>query len=251
VQERLALEHGGELHGHPLEHLLDGSRVTDKCGRHLETSGWYVAYSRLGVVWYPLDEVAGIFRLHAEHLLVHLLHGHAAPEYAGGGQVPSVPGVTSGHHVLGVEHLLHQLRDGQCPVLMAAAGCERRESGDEEVQSRERYHVDGQLPEVGVQLPGKTEARGHTTHNRRHQVVQITVRGCVQLQRPEADVVKCLVVDAVRLVGVLHQLVHGQRRVVRFHDGVGHLCNAPINSLVNLLLIMLYYFILGLRIFKS
>jgi len=110
--------------------------------------------------------MAGIFRLHVEHLLVHLLHGHAATEYAGGGQVTAVPGVTSGHHVLGVEHLLHQLRDRQCPVLLASAGCERREPGDEEVQSRERYHVDGQLPEVGVQLPGETEARGHPTHNR-------------------------------------------------------------------------------------
>ncbi len=50
-----------------------------------------------------------------------------------------------------------------------------------------------------------------------------TVGGCGQLEGPEADVVQSLVVDAVRLVGVLDELVHGERRVVGLDDGVGHL----------------------------
>jgi len=223
VQERLAPEHGGELDGYPFEHLLDGGRVADERARHLHAPGRYVAHGRLGVVRYPLDEVIGVLRLHVEHLLVHLLHGRPAAEYAGRGQVPAIPWVARGHHVLGVEHLLDELRDGQRPVRLAAAGRERREPGDEEVQPRERHHVDGQLPEVGVQLSGKPEARGHAAHDRRHQMVQIAVRGRGQLQRPETNVVQRLVVNAVRLVGVFHQLVHGQRSVVRFYDGVGHL----------------------------
>ena len=40
---------------------------------------------------------------------------------------------------------------------------------------------------------------------------------------PETDVIEGLVVDAEGLVGVLHQLVHRQRRVVRLHHRVGHL----------------------------
>jgi len=81
------------------------------------------------------------------------------------------------HHVFGVKHLLHQFGDGKCTVLLAAAGRERREPGDEEMQTRERHHVDGQLSEVGVELPGEPEARGYAAHGRRHQVVQVTVSG--------------------------------------------------------------------------
>jgi hypothetical protein len=44
-----------------------------------------------------------------------------------------------------------------------------------------------------------------------------------ELEGAEADVVEGLVVKDHALVGVLHQLVHGQRRVVRLDDGVGHL----------------------------
>jgi len=35
MQERLSPEHGRELFGHALEHLLDGGRVADERGRHL------------------------------------------------------------------------------------------------------------------------------------------------------------------------------------------------------------------------
>ena len=54
-------------------------------------------------------------------------------------------------------------------------------------------------------------------------MVEITVGGRCQLQGSEADVVESLVVDAVGLVSVLHQLVDGQGGVVGLHHGVGHL----------------------------
>ena len=54
-------------------------------------------------------------------------------------------------------------------------------------------------------------------------MVQVAVGGRRQLQRAETDVVQSLVVDAVGLVGVLDQLVDGQRRIVRLHHRVRHL----------------------------
>ena len=45
---------------------------------------------------------------------------------------------------------------------------------------------------------------------------------------PEADVVEGLVVDAVGLVGVLDELVHGQGRIVRLNHGVRHLSRESI-----------------------
>ena len=46
-------------------------------------------------------------------------------------------------------------------------------------------------------------------------MVEVTVGWCRELQCPEADVVKRLVINAERLVGVLDELVDGEGRVVR------------------------------------
>jgi len=51
-------------------------------------------------------------------------------------------------------------------------------------------------------------------------VVEIAVGGRRQLECAEADVIQSLVVNAVRLVCVLNQLVNRQRRVVRLHHRV-------------------------------
>ena len=67
------------------------------------------------------------------------------------------------HHVLGVPHLLCQLRHGQRAVLLAAAAGQRREADHEEVQAREGDQVDRQLAQVRVQLPcagAETQSEG-------------------------------------------------------------------------------------------
>ena len=63
-----------------------------------------------------------------------------------------MPGVASGHHVLGVEHLLGELGHGERSVLLATTGCEGGKAGDEEVEPGEGHHVHRQLPQVSVQL---------------------------------------------------------------------------------------------------
>ena len=88
VQESLAPEHGSELLGDALEKLLNGSGVADEGGSHLQTARWDVADGGLDIVGDPLDEVGRVLVLDVEHLLVDLLHGHAAPEHGGDGQVP-------------------------------------------------------------------------------------------------------------------------------------------------------------------
>ncbi|URE06649.1 hypothetical protein MUK42_34782 [Musa troglodytarum] len=76
-----------------------------------------------------------------------------------------------------------------------------------------------------LSCPGKR--RQHVTplmvvEMRRQRRAALTA-GVGELEGPEADVVERLVVQHHALVGVLHQLVHRQRRVVRLHDRVRHL----------------------------
>mmetsp|Transcript_58489 Transcript_58489/g.137358 ORF Transcript_58489/g.137358 Transcript_58489/m.137358 type:complete len:401 (+) Transcript_58489:252-1454(+) len=223
MQERLAAEHARELLRHALEHLLDRRRVADEVDSHLEAFGRDVAHRRLDVVRDPLHEVRAVLVLHVEHLLVHLLGRHATTEHGGGSQVATVARVRGAHHVLGIEHLLRQLRHSERAVLLRSARRQRREPDHEEMKTRERHDVHGQLAEIGVELTREAERARHARHHRRHQMVQVTESRRRQLERTEADVVQRLVVNAEALVRVLHELMHRQRRVVRLHNCVRHL----------------------------
>lgn len=223
VEEGLAAEHGGELLSDALEHFLDACVVADECDCHLEALWWDVANGRLDVVWNPLDEVGRVLVLDVEHLLVDLLGGHAAAEESGRGEVAAVAWVRSAHHVLGVEHLLCQLWDGERAVLLRAARCQRSEAHHEEVETWERNQVDGDLAQVRVELTWEAEAACDTGHDDGDEMVQVTECWCGELERTEADVIQSFVVDAHRFVGVLNKLVNGQGGVVWLDDCVRHL----------------------------
>ena len=225
MEESLTPEHSRELLGDTLEQFLNGGAVTDESGSHLEATWWDVTNSGLDVVWNPFNEVAAVLVLDVQHLFVDFLHGHAATEHGGDGEVTAVTWIASRHHVLGVEHLLRQFRYCQGPVLLTSSGCQGSKSWHEKVETRERHHVDGQFTEVGVELTGESETGGDSGHGGGDKMIQVTVGWGSELQGPEADVVQSLVIDAVSLVGVLNELVDRQGGVVRLNNGVRYLQN--------------------------
>ena len=115
--------------------------------------------------------------------------------------------ITGRHHVLGIEHLLREFRNGESPVLLASAGSERGESRHEEVETRKRNHVHSQLPEIRIQLTGESETSCDTGHCEGDKVVQVSVSWVRELQGSEANVVEGLIVNAVGLIGILNELV--------------------------------------------
>lgn len=88
------------------------------------------------------------------------------------------------------------------------------------MESREGDHVDGEFSQIGVQLAGKSQAGGDAAQSGANQVIEIAISRRGQLEGPEADVVKCLVVYAIRLVRVLYQLMHREGAVVGLDHGV-------------------------------
>merc|ERR1719271_829072 len=73
--------------------------------------------------------------------------------------------------------------------------CEPREADHEEVEARERDHVDRELAQVAVELAREAEAASRAANGRRDKVVEVTVRRRRELERAEADVVQRLVVE--------------------------------------------------------
>ena len=63
-----------------------------------------------------------------------------------------MPWITGCHHILGIKHLLGQLRHSESTVLLAATRRQRCKARHKEVKTGEGHQVDSNLPQVSIQL---------------------------------------------------------------------------------------------------
>jgi hypothetical protein len=185
-----------------LEELLDGSRVTNEGGAHLQSTRWDGAKGCLDVVWNPFNKVGRVLALDIQHLILNFLHADLSSEESSASEISSVAEIGGSHHVLGIEHLLGEFWNGDGTESVRATGCERSESNHEEMETWEWNHVDGKFSQVGVQLTWETQASGDTGHDSGDQVVEITIRWGGELEGTHADIVQSFVVDTEGLIRV-------------------------------------------------
>merc|ERR1719321_1314153 len=140
-----------------------------------------------------------------------------------GSEITAMTWISGAHHVLCVEHLLGQFWNCEGPVLLGTTGGERREAHHEEVQPREWNEIDREFAQISIELTREAKACCHTAHSCTHEVVQVTICRRCQLQGPEANVIKCLVVEQHALVSIFHQLMEREHCVVWLYDSVRNL----------------------------
>jgi len=99
----------------------------------------------------------------------------------------------------------------------------RSKSNHEEMETRERNHVDGQLSEIRVELTRESKAGGDTRHDSGDQVVKISIGWVGELQGPDADIVESLVIDTEGLIRILNQLMNGEGGIIWLDNSVGDL----------------------------
>jgi hypothetical protein len=69
-------------------------------------------------------------------------------------------GITGSHHVLGIKHLLRQLGHGQGTILLGTSRRQWGKTWHEEMESRERHHVDDLVSEYQQYQDATAEEEG-------------------------------------------------------------------------------------------
>ena len=111
-------------------------------------------------------------------------------------EVSSISEVGRRHHVLRVVHLLRKFWDSYCAEVVSPTAGQGSKADHEEVESRERNHVDSQFAEIRVELTREAKTSRDTGHDGRDKVVQIAIGRVIELQSSVADVVECLGISA-------------------------------------------------------
>ena len=155
MQESLSFKHGCELVGDPLEQTLNWGTVSNKGCGHIQSLWRNITDRWFDIVWDPLNKVRRILVLQVEHLLVHFLSAHITTEHGTSGQVFPSLWVTGSHHVLGVKHLCGEFCHIDFSVIRACQWSQWSSPDQEKVETRERYQIDSQFPQVWVKLPYK------------------------------------------------------------------------------------------------
>jgi hypothetical protein len=89
-------------------------------------------------------------------------------------------------------------------------------------------HVDGEFPEIRVELTRKTQTCCDTGHDNGDEVIKIAISRGGKLQGAEVNVVKRLVINAKCLIRVFHELVDRKRSIIRLENIIFLRCSIEV-----------------------
>lgn len=220
MEESFSSEHSSELFTDSLEHLLDGSGVSEECNWHLKSFWWDITDWRFNVVWNPFNEIRRVLILDVKHLLINFLGGHSSSEHGWGSKISSVSWIRSAHHVLGIEHLLSELWDSEGSVLLGSSWGKGSESSHEEMKSWEWNKIYCKFSQVRVKLTWESKTACNSWKSSWDQVVKISISWSGELKSSEANIIKGFIINAHNLIGVLDKLMDWKSSIVWLNDGI-------------------------------
>merc|ERR1712045_52355 len=78
------------------------------------------------------------------------------------------------------------------------------------------------LAQICIELSWETKTSSHSGHGQGHQVIEVAVGRCSQLECAEANVIESFIVNTESFVSVFHQLVDGQGGIVWLNHSIGN-----------------------------
>ncbi len=157
--------------------LLDAGFVSDEHGQHLHTCWRDVTDGGLEIVGDPFNEISQVLADHFKHFIINFIDGHGSMEHHHVGEVPSMLGVGSTHHVLGIKCLRSKLVHRQRAEIRRARWCQWSKSHKEEMQMGKGDHIHRELLQVAVQLAQEMEGAHRSSDGHQDEQVEINKTG--------------------------------------------------------------------------
>jgi hypothetical protein len=165
------------------EHLLNRCAVTNERSCDFCKYGGIVNRG-LHIIGNPLNErrTAFVFVFDSIYSLLDFLRGESTSKYRAGCQVSSMIRINRTHSIFSFKHLFNDFEHIEALILPSLPRGQWCAANHQEVKPRKRDEIEGQFPQVAVELTRESHGAGDTRHCRRYNMIHIAICGRLNLE---------------------------------------------------------------------